>query len=498
MAPTVEGKLTPASFEVARKVFAEALAVDGTAQEGLSASRTLDLEFTCKDGSTVWTEVKATLLHDPNGQPTGILGVTRDITERRQAEEAIRQHSRRLALLNQAGQAFSSTLDPDQVLATVLEEVRRLLDVVAASVWLMDPETDELVCWQAAGPYGENVRGWRLAAGEGIAGWVAHSGEHLIVSDTWADERHFKEVDQQTGLSLRSILTVPLRVKQDVIGVLQVADTEIDRFSAPELALLESLAGSAAIALDNARLVEALRQRTVELKVRNEELDAFAHTVAHDLKSPLSLIIGFAQVLEQDYAELPDEELGHCLCRIAHNGRKMSNIIDELLLLAAVRKVAIDMGSLDMASIVTEAQQRLAFMIEGHQAEIILPDTWPIALGYAPWVEAVWVNYISNAIKYGGQPPRVEAGATVQADGKVRFWVQDNGPGIPPEAQARLFTPFTRLDQLRANGHGLGLSIARRIVEKLGGQVGVESEAGQGSVFSFILPGVAGQASAGE
>ena len=539
IAQTVEERLTPASFEVAREAFAEALAVDGATQEGLSASRTLDLEFNCKDGSTIWTEVKATLMHDPNGRPAGILGVARDITKRRQAEEVMQQRSRKLALLNQAGQAFSSTLDPDQVLAVVLEEVRRLLGVLAASVWLIDPETDELVCQQAAGPSSENVRGWRLAAGEGIAGWVAHRGEHLIVSDTWADERYFKGVDERTGLPLRSMLTVPLRVARSgacpetlgftqdklveeacpelvegacpefiegacpelvegtghsgVIGVLQVADTEVDRFSTSELTLLESLAGSAAIALYNARLVEALRQRTTELEVRNEELDAFAHTAAHDLKAPLSLIIGLAEVLEQDYAELPDEKVGEYLYGMAQNGRKMSNIIDELLLLAAIRKVEVDAGPLDMASIVTEAQQRLAFMIEEHQAEIILPDTWPASLGHAPWVEAVWVNYISNGIKYGGRPPRVEVGATVQADGRVRFWVQDNGPGIPPEAQARLFTPFTRLDQLRADGHGLGLSIARRIVEKLGGQVGVESKVGQGSVFNFILPAAAGQ-----
>ena len=102
----------------------------------------------------------------------------------------------------------------------------------------------------------------------------------------------------------------------------------------------------------------------------------------------------------------------------------------------------------------------------------------------------LWVSYLSNAIKYGGQPPRVELGATVQADGMVRFWVRDDGPGLTPEEQARLFIPFTRLDQVRAKGHGLGLSIARRIVEKLDGQVGVESEVGQGSVFSFTLSSV--------
>ncbi|MCK4449343.1 MAG: HAMP domain-containing histidine kinase, partial [Anaerolineae bacterium] len=109
--------------------------------------------------------------------------------------------------------------------------------------------------------------------------------------------------------------------------------------------------------------------------------------------------------------------------------------------------------------------------------------------GYPLWVEEVWANYLSNAIKYGGQPPRVELGATVQADGYVCFWVRDNGDGIPPEERAHLFTPFTRLDRTRAQGHGLGLSIVRRIVEKLGGQVGVESEMGRGSVFTFTLPG---------
>jgi signal transduction histidine kinase len=132
-------------------------------------------------------------------------------------------------------------------------------------------------------------------------------------------------------------------------------------------------------------------------------------------------------------------------------------------------------------------------MVERSQAEIVLPDTWPVALGYGPWVEQVWVNLLSNAIKYGGQPPRVELGTDVNEDvrlpkGRTRFWVRDNGPGLAEEEISRLFVPFTRLDQARAEGHGLGLSIVRRIVEKLGGGVGVESEPGEGSLFYFALP----------
>jgi signal transduction histidine kinase len=147
-----------------------------------------------------------------------------------------------------------------------------------------------------------------------------------------------------------------------------------------------------------------------------------------------------------------------------------------------------------MVELVLEAQMRLTDMIEKYEAEILMPDDWPIALGYGPWVEEVWANYLSNAIKYGGRPPRAELGADRLADGMVRFWIKDNGPGLNPEEQSKLFVPFTQLAQVHTRGHGLGLSIVHRIVEKLGGQVAVKSESipGQGSMFSFTLPSVTG------
>jgi two-component system sensor histidine kinase/response regulator len=232
---------------------------------------------------------------------------------------------------------------------------------------------------------------------------------------------------------------------------------------------------------------ESLHQRTVELQARNEELDAFAHTVAHDLKNPLSVIIGFVEVLREDDAFILAEERRKYLHNIERIGRKMDDITEALLLLAQVPQMEVEMEPLDMAHVVNEALLHLGRMIQEQQAEIVLPDAWPQALGYGPWVEEVWLNYLSNAIRYGGRPPRVELGATVQPDGWVRFWARDNGDGLTPEGQARLFAPFMRLDEGHVPGHGLGLSIVRRIVEKLGGQVGVESQVGQGSVFTFTL-----------
>ena len=414
----------------------------------------------------------------------------REIATRKQVEEMLFQRNRELILLNQLGQALSSTLDGDQVLVTLLDELRRLLNIPSSSAWLIDAETGELVCRHAVGLQSQVVRGWRLPADVGISGWVIAHGQSLMLPDAQADERHYNAIDQQSELLVRSMLSVPLKTRGSVIGVLNVVDTTVNRFMTSDKTLLELLANSAAIAIDNARLVAALRQQTAELQSRNEELDAFAHTVAHDLKGPLGPMMGYAEMLEKDHEHLPREELQDYLHSIATSTQKMNNIIQELLLLAQARQSQVETGPLDMQCVVVESLKRLGPMVEEYQAEICGPSSWPLATGYGPWVEEVWVNYIGNAIKYGGQPPRVELGATVQPDGMVRFWVRDNGAGIPPEDQARLFTPFTRLDQVRAKGHGLGLSIVRRIVDKLGGQVGVESDsvAGQGSVFSFTLP----------
>jgi PAS domain S-box-containing protein len=235
-----------------------------------------------------------------------------------------------------------------------------------------------------------------------------------------------------------------------------------------------------------------LRKYAAELEARNEELDAFAHTVAHDLKNPLNLIVGFAELLEADLWTAPDAETRQYLGLIARSGRKMNNIIEELLLLAGVRKVDAPLAPVDMAEVVVEAQHRVVDMVEETKAVVVEPDVWPVAMGYAPWVEEVWVNYLSNALKYGGRPPRVELGAQEQADGMLLFWVRDNGPGLGLDDQAQLFAPFKKLDQTRAQGHGLGLSIVRRIIQKLGGEVGVESGGieGQGCTFYFTLPGV--------
>lgn len=237
---------------------------------------------------------------------------------------------------------------------------------------------------------------------------------------------------------------------------------------------------------------DATRRKQVEndLKLRNEQLDAFAHTVAHDLNSSLAVVVGFSEQLAETYDSLSLTDLHKYLLTIARSGRKMSNIINELLLFASMRQEEVTHEPLNMPIIVGEAVQRLRETINQRQAEVILPASYLPAMGHAPWVEEIWYNYLSNALKYGGQPPRIEIGNEQLDNGQVRFWVRDNGRGLTADQQTQLFVPYSQLDHPQIKGHGLGLSIVRQIVEKLGGQVGVNSEGipGQGSTFFFTLP----------
>ncbi len=232
----------------------------------------------------------------------------------------------------------------------------------------------------------------------------------------------------------------------------------------------------------------AERRQAEEMLARLvQDLDAFAHTVAHDLKGPVAIIIGYASLLldELNQAAMAPEnrEMIQVILQVS---RKLNDIIEALLLLARIRKEEIETGPLQMEDIVTEAQIRLSPLISASAAWLEVPARWPVAIGYAPWIEEVWVNYLSNAIKYGGRPPHLILGADPQDKGTIRFWVQDNGAGLAPEQQAQLFTPFKRFHD-GTEGHGLGLSIVKRIIEKLGGQVGVESRDGQ-TIFYFTLP----------
>lgn len=214
----------------------------------------------------------------------------------------------------------------------------------------------------------------------------------------------------------------------------------------------------------------------------------------HEVKKYLTRIYAYPDVLldilEQGDFEGKIPDFKKAFMVMADCARKITDIIVNLALLSEtfgkkVMKVPVPMGE-----VVDKALQDLSAQIEQKNVEIIQPTEWPTVEGVNEWLRIVWMNYISNAIKYGGKPPRVELGATQNEDYTVTFWVQDNGPGLSSKQQEQLFKRYTRLTQGDIEGTGLGLSIVHRVVTRLGGEVGVQSELGKGSRFYFTLPAV--------
>ncbi len=206
---------------------------------------------------------------DADQHITHYIGTGFDITHQHESETVLRRQNQGLSLLTHAAQALTSSLEMDRVMASILDETCQILDVLACSIWLLNEETGQLVCEQASGPQNEQVRGWKLDPGVGIAGWVVEHGQSLIVADAQNNIYYFPNVGIHTGLDLRSILCVPLRGKHKIIGVLQVMDRTVGRFDATDMSLMESLAASASAAIENARLFAETHQRAHQMATLN-------------------------------------------------------------------------------------------------------------------------------------------------------------------------------------------------------------------------------------
>lgn len=236
--------------------------------------------------------------------------------------------------------------------------------------------------------------------------------------------------------------------------------------------------------------LEDVRRSEAELAAGNEELDAFARTVAHDLKNPVAAVIGASKMLAETLGREPlnRAEAAELAQMIVESANTQDNIIRELLLLAQVRRAAdVPTHEIDMNRRLSASLRRIEMLRRQHGATVDVLGPLPPAIGHGPWIEEVWVNYLSNAFKYGGNEPQVLCGAEVLEE-TVRYWVRDSGPGIPHGMREDVFTEYLRLQNTRAEGHGLGLSVVKRIVERCGGTVGVTDAPLRGAEFWFTLP----------
>ncbi len=439
----------------ARQIYKIALAHGKCVQEILNRR---------KNGEIFPSFLSASTLRDAGGNIKGLMGVSRDITQRKQAEIDLRQRNRELTLLYRASQALNSTLDLDTVLATVLEEVRHLLDVVACSAWLTDPDTNELVCRAVTDPQSDIVRGWRLPSGQGLAGWVVQHGKSLNISDVTQDSRHFKGVDQKTGLQLRSILTAPLQAKQRVIGVIQVVDETPCRFSQTDTRLVESLAANAATAIENARLYEQTRQ-DAETKAR------LLQEVNHRVKNNLAAIVGLLYA-ERRHASL---EYGDSYKTI------MQDLIGRVQGLATVHSLLSDSewSPLPLTELVSRVIYASLRSMPGNKNVFV--DVSPSSIKVKPKLAnnlALIINeLVTNTIKYAFTPG--EEGCIVvnisTEDDLINLKFSDSGDGYPE-------------DVLTLERHNVGLYLVNTLVRQdLNGTLALYNNQGAVAEIKFLV-----------
>lgn len=243
------------------------------------------------------------------------------------------------------------------------------------------------------------------------------------------------------------------------------------------------------------KLKQKNKQLTEEIK-RNEklidDLDAYAHTLAHDLKNSLGIIYSSSDIILEAVEENDMGIIQEFSKMVKESAQQTITVTNELLKMATAGHGDVETEPIKMEEVYLAAINQLTDIVTDYKAEIEVDGDWINAQAYAPWIEEVWINLLTNALKYGGTPPKVTIGCNLEEDGKVKYWIKDNGDGIPKDQQLKIFRKHTRLQPDKATGYGLGLSIVKRIVEKLEGEVGIIStgEPGEGSIFYFKLPAV--------
>ncbi len=455
-------------------------------------------------------------------EETHIVWMACDITRRKYTDQALQLRNRELALINQAGQAFNSTLELGQVLQAILEEMHQLLDITATSFWLRVPETGELVCRRVTGPGIETLLGWRLRPGQGITGHAAQSGKSLIVADTLTEQHYFSDIESKIGVDLRSMLSIPLQVKGEVIGVLNLADTKTGRFTEKDLPLLESIAAAAASAVKNAQLFNEVEQAREAAEQANQAKSVFLATMSHELRTPLNGILGYVQLLKRD-TDINEHQLQN-LTTIEQSGQHLLTLINDILDISKVEAGKMDLFFTDFHF--PTFLQNIANMMTVRAEQKGIPFVYlpfdfidNIPLSFSPRqrdlpvgvhadqqrLRQVLVNLLGNAIKFTPAGAvafkvgpiqdvsdlletdrQVQPGQIIR---KIRFQIEDTGIGIEPEQLELIFQPFEQAgdQKLMIEGTGLGLTISRQMVQIMGGQLKVESTPGRGSKFWFEL-----------
>jgi PAS domain S-box-containing protein len=481
-ASEVEGQ--PVSVLVPPEVANDALDIVERIKTGEQVDH---IETVClrRDGSYVDVSLTMSPLKDTTGAIIGASTIARDITERKQAEEEERRHSQEMATLYSVANTLAQPGSFRERVTNVLERLVGLTRADQVALRVPDHRGQGLEAIAAAGPVvQENMRGL-LPYAQGVAGAAFTQGEPVIVNDYRTSELASPE---GVALGIESVASLPVKVAGRTIGVVNIISRDPNHFTTERIRLLNTIVGEVGVLLENARLYETLQERADELARSNADLEQFAYVASHDLQEPLRSVVGFTSLLSRRYEGKLDENADRFIGRAVAAASRMQVLINDLLSYSRVGRNLEDPEVIDVEALLAHEVDGLQAAIEESGADITYGQL-PSIVADSSLMGQVFRNLIGNAIKFrGDEPPKVHVSAE-NLGNEWKFAVRDNGIGIDPQFAQRIFTIFQRLHTREDYpGTGIGLSICKKAVERLGGRIWVESQLGMGSTFYFTIP----------
>jgi len=385
---------------------------------------------------------------------------------------------------------LNSTLDLDELLQKITATATELLECEAASILLYDEQNPRLYFAAATGSDPAQLAEVPVPIDSSLAGTIFRTSQPIILNNAGQDPRHYSLVSDHIKFKVSSMLGVPMPIKERTMGVLEAVNKREGGFTDGDVAILSVIAAHAAIAIDNARLLRATQQALEKVKVTNQIKSNFLALASHELRTPLSVIMGYASFLQEGASAEATGHVNHVMGAAA----QMRSVLDQMNNLTLLQADEMEMRQMKISiqSVLNFALDEIKYAAARRDMRLVLDfQDDPIYVNVDPEKTALaFVNLLNNAIRFSTQESEITIGA-IQQEKQVLVWVQDHGIGIPADKLQKVFEEFYQIEPPHTRhygGLGIGLTIAKGLIETQGGSIWAESDGeGQGSTFKVML-----------
>jgi signal transduction histidine kinase len=386
---------------------------------------------------------------------------------------------------------LNSTLDLDDLLQLITATATELLDCEAASILLYDEKRPRLYFAAATGSDPAQLAEIPVPLDSSLAGTIFRTNQHLILNNAEQDPRHYSLVSDHIKFKVDTLLGVPMTIKDRTVGVLEAVNKRNGIFTEKDATLLSVTAAHAAVALENARLLQTTKKALQQIQEANQLKSNFLALASHELRTPLGIIIGYSTFLKED----TKGELSEHASQVLNAARQMRSLLDEMNNLAMLKSdgMILKPQRVPMQDVLSYACDGIKEIASSRDQKLIFAfpeQPFYVKVDIDKTCQA-FSNLLDNAIRFSSKGSEIVIG-TINDGNQVLAWVQDQGIGIPVDQLHKIFEEFYQIEPPNTRhygGLGIGLSIAKGLIEAQGGRIWAESEgSGAGATFKVLLP----------